>query len=303
MPEPSPQFVTLAHQFVRHLALERGLSQRTVESYGRDVSQFLEELAAQGVSRPRDLRRHHLVLYVSALTVRGLAATSVRRKVSAVRCFLRFLLTEERLATDPSAHLSAARVGRSLPKVLSLRLMEQMLAGVNQESARGLRDYALLCLTYSSGLRASEAVALRMTDADLKRRLIRCRGKGRRERIVPFGAPARDALQRYLAYGRPVLCKNPRQAALFVNARGKPLTRVGLWKIVKQAALAAGLDPETVSPHVLRHSFATHLLERGADIRAIQEMLGHASISTTQIYTHVSRALAREAYDQAHPRA
>jgi integrase/recombinase XerD len=292
---PSPQ----VSAFLRSLLLERGLADNTVAAYRRDLAQFEEFLA--GCRRA--------TVEVTAEDIREfLAAGDWRpatraRKTAAVRALYRHLLLAGVVRSDPSARLAPSRPDLVLPDTLSQEQAERLITRPGAGPA-GLRDRALLEILYGSGLRASESLSLRLQDVDLEVGFVRVTGKGDKERVVPLGRPGMQAVTAYLQRGRPLLGRvgHLKPPQLFLNQRGRPLTRQGLHLIVKRHARAAGLA-ETVSAHTLRHSFATHLLEGGADLRAVQEMLGHADLSTTQIYTHVTREHLRRLYDDAHPRA
>lgn len=285
--------------YLAWLRLERGLSDNTVASYRRDIEQLLRHLAQEEKS-PDEVTADDLRAY---LAVQHWCPATRARKTAAIRSFFRFLVVSGRRPTDPASRLAAPRKERTLPRVLSVEDVEKMLA-LPPATPLGLRDRALLELLYGAGLRASELVGLRRGDLDLEVGFVRTVGKGDRERVVPIGRKAIEAVDAYLRRGRPLLgsagaLKDP---LLLLNARGRRLSRMGLHTIVKRYAAKAGLG-SNVSAHTLRHSFATHLLEGGADLRAVQEMLGHADLSTTQIYTHLSRERLRRVYDEAHPRA
>jgi integrase/recombinase XerD len=282
--------------FLDTLAVERGLSTHTVEAYGRDLRHHFRFLAEAGVIAPRAVEEVHLILYLGSLRRAGLAPATVMRRLSAVRAFYRYLVREELLTTDPTTNLPTARLLRRLPSVLAVEEVERLLVQPDTDTPRGLRDRAMLELLYATGLRVSELVGLARGDLNLDLGLVRCVGKGGKERIVPVGQPARRAVQAYLASRRDAA------PALFLGNKGRPLTRVAFWRIIARYARQAGIRG-AVSPHTLRHSFATHLLEGGADLRAIQELLGHSSIATTQIYTHVTVDRLREVYRAYHPRA
>jgi integrase/recombinase XerD len=287
--------------YLAHVLTERGLARHTVEAYARDLADFAGFAVRRGVGRPADLRRSTITLYLLGLRRRGLAETSVARRLAAIRGWTAFMLREGALADDPALDLTVARRPRRLPDVLSVEEVERLLAQPRGDGPIAWRDRAILELLYAAGLRVSELVALDVGDVHLSVEYVRCVGKGGRERVVPVGAAAVRALQRYLTHGRPVLAGRRPTAALFVNARGGRLTRQSVWKLLRASAQAAGIR-RPIHPHTLRHSFATHLLDGGADLRAVQEMLGHASVATTQIYTHLSRSRLREVYRRAHPR-
>ncbi|MTV26824.1 site-specific tyrosine recombinase XerD [Nitriliruptoraceae bacterium ZYF776] len=296
----------LLGRYLDHLRVERGLARNTLDAYRRDLSVYADYLADIDVADPRAVATEDLEAFVGWLrarrtrTDRPYAAASIARIVVAVRGFHRFLAREGLTDGDVAAPVGTPRAARSLPKALSVADVERLLAAPAGEGALARRDRALLELLYGAGVRISEAIDLDVDDLDPVDRLARVRGKGDKERVVPYGEVAAQALDAWLVGGRPTL--SPRAPALFVNARGGRLTRQGAWKVVTGHATRVGLG-DTVSPHTLRHSFATHLLDGGADVRAVQELLGHASVTTTQIYTLVSRAALREVYERAHPRA
>ena len=291
----------LVDAYLSHLAVERRLSPNTVESYGRDLSQ-LSAAAAALARAVESLDRRALEQVVRQMMGEGRSPKSVARAVACFRGFYRFLVLSGHRRDNPAADVQAPRAWKALPKFLSSDEVDRLLGAPDTTQPRGLRDRALIELLYATGLRVSEMVSLRQQDLNLESGYLTCTGKGRKQRLVPIGDEASAWLTRYLKEGRPVLMKRRASAKLFVNARdGAGLTRVGFWKILKEHGRQAGL-PRTLSPHVLRHSFATHLLERGADLRAIQMMLGHSDLSTTQIYTHILDARLRAVYDKFHPR-
>ena len=290
--------------FLDHLRVERRLADHTLESYGRDLRALAEYAAGEGRA-PEALDRKALDAFVGQQRTRGLSPRSVARMVAAVRGFYKFLVLDRRLAHSPADDLTPPHAWPALPKFLSLEDVDKLIAQPDVTTPLGIRDRAMIELLYATGLRVSELIAVRLPDLHLDEQYMTCVGKGSKERLIPIGEEAADWIQRYHREARPQLVKNRKgrgvRDGLFVNARGGALTRVGFWKILKHYGRKAGL-PRTLSPHVLRHSFATHLLDRGADLRAIQMMLGHADLSTTQIYTHVLEARLRAVYDRFHPR-
>ena len=287
--------------YLDHLRVERGLAPNSLLAYGQD----LRRLRAYAETRQRDvlgLGQADLADFIGSLRALGLAPRSVARAVHAVRGLYRFAVREGRLDDDPMTNLKAPRVFKALPRYLTGAQVDALLAAPDTTTPLGLRDRAILEVFYATGLRVSELIGLRPSDLDLQVGLLTCFGKGRKERLVPMGQVARRWVKRYLGEVRPRLTRNKPASPLFVNHHGRGLTRMGLWGIVRRHAVAAGVE-HVLTPHVLRHSFATHLLERGADLRSLQAMLGHADISTTQIYTHVTRERLRKVYDQFHPRA
>ncbi len=287
--------------YLEHLRVERRLADLTLESYGRDLKALAAYAALVG-RRPEALDRPALEQFVREQMIRGLSPRSVARMVASVRGFYRFLVLDRRLEGSPADDLRPPRAWPALPKFLSLEQVDTLIAQPDVSTPRGQRDRAMIELLYATGLRVTELVSVRQSDLHLTEHYLTCIGKGSKERLVPIGEQASDWIRTYQSGGRRVLLKGASSPRLFVNARGGPLSRVGFWKILKQYGRRAGL-PRALSPHVLRHSFATHLLERGADLRAIQLMLGHADLSTTQIYTHVLEARLRTIYDRFHPRA
>ena len=287
--------------YLDHLRVERRLADNSVEGYARDLGRLAGFAAASGC-RPRDLSRAQLEAFVRALLSDGLSPRSVARSVASLRGYYRYLVREDRLAASPADDLRAARPWPALPRYLSPDDVDRLLHQPDDTTPRGLRDRALVEVLYATGLRVSELVGLRAADVNLSAGYLTCTGKGDKQRLVPIGDEAAAWVRRYQRDGRPALVRRGTSARLFVNARGGPLSRVGFWKVLKGYVRQAGLRSD-VSPHVLRHSFATHLLERGADLRAIQMMLGHADLSTTQIYTHVLESRMRTIYDRFHPRA
>ena len=295
---------TAADAFLQHAALERGLSPRTLEAYGRDLARFVRFALGQGVRDAGGLARAHVTGFVESLAAEGLAPRSRARMLVTVRRFVRFLLATGRIARDPSEGVLSPRLPRALPKGLRPDESAALLAAASGEDPLALRDRAMLEVLYGAGLRVSELVGLPRSALDARGGLLRVLGKGRRERIVPLGEPALEALARYLADARPLLaaCGRRPSEALFLSRRGAAMSRQNFFERLRAVALRAGLPRERVSPHVLRHAFATDLLEGGADLRAVQAMLGHADLATTQIYTHVSRGRLRELVDEHHPR-
>jgi integrase/recombinase XerD len=276
------------------------MSPNTVESYARDLA----ALAGYAESRGKDvegLQRTDLEAFVRHLQSAGHSPRSAARAVASVRGLYRFLLAEKAIAADPAEDLRAPRAWPALPKYLDLEEVDRLLAQPDAATPRGVRDKTLIEVLYATGLRVTELLSLKPGDVSLDAGYLTCVGKGDKQRIVPFGTAAADWLARYVKDARPALLRNRKSAWLFVNARGGRLSRVGFWKILKEYGVRAGITRD-ISPHVLRHSFATHLLDRGADLRAIQMMLGHADLSTTQIYTHVLEARLRAVYDKFHPR-
>ena len=287
-------------EYLDHLRVERGLAANSLLAYGRDLRHLTAFAGEQG-KHVLELQQQDISLFIGRLRARGLGARSVARAVHAVRGLYRFALRESRLVSDPMENLKAPRAFQPLPRYLTLGQVDELLAAPDIATPLGLRDRTMLEVLYATGLRVSELIGLQPEDVDLQVGLLTAFGKGRKERLVPLGSSAREMVELYLREARGRLGR--RQAApLFLNNRGGRLSRMGVWGIVRRYAVQLGVQ-DVLTPHVLRHSFATHLLERGADLRALQAMLGHADISTTQIYTHVSRERLRQVYDQFHPRA
>ncbi len=284
------------------LALESGHSTNTVEAYLRDLRRLGEFALGRGIEDPARVTRTHLRDFVYLLKDMGLSPATIRREVSAIRTYFGFLVGEGRVTDDPSDRLESPRRGRTLPETLSVKEVEALLAAPSIDEPLGWRDRALLELAYGAGMRVSELCGIGLSDLLLPEQLVRIFGKGGKERLVPLGRAVIGAVSVYLHTLRPELDRGHSRGRVLLNARGEPLSRVGAWGIVKRSAERAGIAKD-VTPHTLRHSFATHLLEGGADLRAVQEMLGHADLSTTQIYTHVDREYLRSVHKQYHPRA
>ena len=273
----------------------------TVEAYGRDLARFVEYAVVKGTQAPPDVNARLLRDFVYHLKDLGLSPASIRRSISALRTYYRFLLADGIVVRDPTERLETPKKWRTLPEVLTVPEIQRLLAAPTIDEPLYFRDRALLELAYGAGLRVSEWIGLGVRDLVLEEGLVRVFGKGSKERLVPIGRQAIGAVAIYVRELRPRLEKGEGKGILFLNARGEPLSRMGAWKILRKYVDKAGIE-KTVTPHTLRHSFATHLLEGGADLRAVQEMLGHADISTTQIYTHVDREYLRSVHRQFHPR-
>lgn len=287
--------------FVDYLSFERGLSDRTLSAYKRDLKKLLGFLRGKGRGGPEDTTAQDLRDFVSHLKDSGLAPSSIRRVLSSVRGYFAFLLEEGVLEADPSERIESPRSWRRLPDVLSVEEVGKILEAPNPDDPMYWRDRAILETLYATGMRVSELVELRLSNLDLEDGICAVFGKGAKERLVPLGAPARRAVERYLKEVRVRLDSGRGEGRVFLNQRGRPLTRASIWDFVKKYASRAGVE-RRVSPHTFRHSFATHLLEGGADLVAVQELLGHADISTTQIYTHVDREYLKEVHRTFHPR-
>jgi len=291
--------------FEEYVRIDRGLSAATVAAYSSDLVQFVEFLRGHGFDSPQGVEVNDLREFVYELKDRGLAPRTISRKISALRSYFGFLQTLAVIGSDPCELLDGPKIGRALPSVLSQSEVERLLDVPETGDPLAVRDWAMLEFMYATGVRISELVTLRARDVDLEERLVKVRGKGSKERIIPFGGAAVEALSVYLREARPTLARAAAGAgdpALFISRRGRRLTRKGAWDIVRRHVVEAGIG-KRVTPHTLRHTFATHLLQGGADIAAVQEMLGHADISTTQIYTHLDRSYLSEIHRRYHPRS
>jgi integrase/recombinase XerD len=287
--------------FLDYLTFEKGLSERTLSAYERDLGKLFAFLSTLGRPDPEAIEPGDLREFVYHLKDSGLGPASIRRAVSSLRSYFAFLLEEGVLDGDPSERLDAPRAGRELPDVLSVEEVQRLLETPDPDNPMFWRDRAVLEVLYATGVRVSELVGLKLANLDLEEGVCSVFGKGSKERIVPLGAPARRALERYLREVRPRLDEGKGSGTVFLNRRGGPLSRMAIWNLVREAAAKGGIA-RRVSPHTLRHTFATHLLEGGADLAAVQDLLGHADISTTQIYTHVDRDYLREVHRTFHPR-
>ncbi|OXS71250.1 site-specific tyrosine recombinase XerD [Priestia filamentosa] len=290
--------------FIHYLVVERGLASNTIESYKRDLVKYDEYLKkVETVSSFEEVTREHIIAFMRYMMENGKSSKTIARHVASIRSFHQFLLREHIMDKDPSVHIETPQVERTLPKVLSPDEVEALLTAPDESTPFGKREKAMLELLYATGIRVTELMNLNVEDVHMTMGFVRCIGKGDKERIVPMGKMASEALQKYIEESRSKLLKrNQKEEALFLNHHGRRLTRQGFWKILKKLALSAQIEKE-LTPHTLRHSFATHLLENGADLRAVQEMLGHADISTTQIYTHVTKKRLKDVYNEFHPRA
>src|SRR3984957_1008054 len=291
--------------YLNYIRVERGLSRNTLEAYGSDLYKFTEFLLNRRLSLAR-VKRDDVVDFLSTLYRSGLDSRSVARHLVTVRSFFKFLVTDGIVNTDPTTNLESPKIRQTLPSFLSVKEIEKLLTLPDVHTPLGLRDRALLDVLYSCGLRVTELVSLRGDNIDFELGCIRCIEKGDKERLVPIGRKALESVQKYMAEARPRLMRSRRRAkltnAIFLNRQGGQLGRVGIWKILAAYGRAMGLRKK-LTPHKLRHSFATHLLDRGADLRSVQMMLGHADISTTQIYTHVMEDRLKNVYKAHHPRA
>lgn len=289
-------------EFINYLTVERGLAKNTLESYGRDLKQFGIYLHDKDVDVLKQSNRAVIMAYLHSLQNKGRAVSTISRNLAAIKSFFQFLVREKYLEKDPAANLESPKLEKKLPKTLTIAEVEELVKQPDIVFPSGLRDKAMLELLYATGIRVSELISLNVSDVNLEMGYIRCYGKGSKERIVPLGSIAAKCVKDYIQRGRAKIVRTYDEPSLFVNHHGKRLTRQGFWKIIKKYAHEAQISKE-ITPHTLRHSFATHLLENGADLRSVQEMLGHADISTTQIYTHVTKNHLKEVYEKAHPRA
>jgi integrase/recombinase XerD len=296
----SPSSENLLKLYLEYLSVEKGLSLNTRSSYGNDLNKLLLFARKEKLSL-KTMREEDLTRFIHHMSRAGLSARSLARLVSVLKSFYKYMVLDGVIKRNPAANLSSPKIWMSLPKFLTVEEVERLLQRPDQKSARGIRDRAMLELLYATGLRVSELVKLKLEDIRFDDGFLLCRGKGGKERIVPIGHSALDAVKKYWGEARFQFVRQP-DVHLFLTNRGKPFSRQGFWKVLKRYAGEAGLA-DNISPHVLRHSFATHLLERGADLRSVQLMLGHSQITTTQIYTHVSRRHLRAVYEKYHPRA
>lgn len=288
--------------FLHYLAVEKGLARNTLEAYSRDLISYYDFLEQQGVTSLSATTKLTVTAFIMAQRKRGLSLRSITRSLVVLRGFYKFLVQEDYLQANPLEGMELPKLSSPLPHVLSVQDVEGLLALPDDESARGIRDGAMLELLYATGMRVSELVDLPVHGLNLEVGFVTVKGKGGKERIVPIGEVAVDKLKAYLEKSRPAILKGMENPYLFLNTRGDKLSRQGFWKILKSYALRAGISKK-ITPHTLRHSFATHLLERGADLRFVQAMLGHADISTTQIYTHVNQEYLKQLHRRFHPRA
>lgn len=290
--------------YMHFLRVERQLAENTITSYKRDLTDYIEFLLAMNIESIDATTRGDVLLYLQKLNEDGKSSRTVSRHISSIRSFHQFLLREKVTTADPTIHLELPKIEQKLPRVLSMEEIDKLIGAPDRSKPQGVRDHALLEILYGTGMRVSELIDLDLDDIHLSMGFVRVFGKGGKERIVPLGNKAIEACTQYINEARTRFISNKQGPvdALFVNMRGGRLTRQGCWKLLKGHALKANIQKK-LTPHILRHSFATHLIENGADLRAVQEMLGHADISTTQIYTHVSRSRLKEVYVKFHPRA
>ncbi len=290
-------------EFLNHLTVERGLSRNTLEAYTRDLTRLVDFLAERKVVRPDGLTASVIQAFLGHLTAQNLAQSSVARASAAIRTLLKFFYANHWMAQDPTNLIDAPKPGQKLPKVLARTQVGSLFQAIDPNNRLALRDRAILELFYACGLRVSELCDLTLSSIDRQVGVVRCIGKGRKERIVPIGGPALKAVDDYVRHLRDQLDLSGQAGRLFLTVGGQPMDRVNTWRMIKKYALAAGLNPGKVSPHTLRHSFASHLLEGGADLRVVQELLGHANVATTQIYTHIDQRRLKNIHRRFHPRA
>ncbi len=294
--------MTWIDEFLAYLSCERGLAQNTIESYGRDLNQFEEFINDTYGIQLEDVSEDVILSYMKAMRDQGKANSSISRSISSIRGFYGFARHEGLMEEDPTTNISSPKQEKTLPQVLNAKEVAVLLDAPSTHTPSGIRDKAMLETMYATGMRVSELVSLNLGDIDTHMGYAKCMGKGAKERIIPMGSVACLWVETYLRSARGQLLHGRREKALFVNCRGKRLTRQGFWIIIKGYAGKAGISKD-VTPHILRHCFATHLLENGADLRSVQEMLGHSDIATTEIYTHLTRGKLKEIYDRTHPRA
>ena len=286
--------------FLNYLIVERGLADNSISAYRNDLRQFADHLAAKGIVRVEDLQRKHIKDCLHELYLNGKSSTTMARHITAIKSFCRFLSAEKRLEGNPALHIERPKTEAYLPQVLSQPKVDELLELPDTTKMLGIRDKAMLELIYACGLRVSELLSLTLYDIHADLGFLRCLGKGDKERIIPVGKLALQALEQYLTEARPALLKGQKTRELFLNHHGRPMTRQGFWKIIKAYGCRINVE---ITPHTMRHSVATHLLANGADLRMVQELLGHSDIGTTQIYTHVADTHLQRVYEQYHPRA
>ena len=291
----------LIDEFLNFLSLERGLAKNTISSYRRDLKKYAAYLKTKNIGTIDRIKRSDVNSFLMGLKDKGLNSSSIARNLTAIKIFHKFLLSEGYSKEDIASVLDSPKLWKHLPDVLSISEVNKIISQPNLKNSQGIRDRAGLELMYATGMRVSELVSLNLNDLNLDVGFVKCMGKGQKERIVPLGQKAKEALERYLQKIRPVLAKGRSSNALFLTRLGKKMSRQTFWKIIKRYVRLARIN-KRITPHTLRHSFATHLLERGADLRVVQELLGHANISTTQIYTHVNKDRLKSVHHKFHPR-
>lgn len=289
-------------KFINYLAVDRGLAHNTLEAYGRDLKQYQTFLNQRNLSDISKSCQNTILEYLENLKEEGKAVSTISRNIAALKAFFQYMVREKYIVTDPAEKVDAPKMEKRLPKTLTVSEVEELLKQPDSRTVAGMRDKAMLELLYATGIRVSELIALNVSDANLDMGLLKCYGKYGKERLVPLGSLAVKAVHEFLQRSRIKVIRSYEEEALFLNHHGRRLTRQGFWKIIKKYAMQANIHKE-ITPHILRHSFAAHLLENGADLRSVQEMLGHADISTTQIYTYVAHNPLKEVYKNTHPRA
>lgn len=292
----------LLDSFLTYLTIEKGLSKNTLESYGRDVRKFLAFLEKGQIKTVQEIKYENILDFLSDFKKKDFSDTTTVRTIVSIKQFFKYLLLEKIIKEDPTSQIHTPKMKKSIPGVISLEDVEKVLSSPDESTPEGVRDLAMLEVLYATGIRVSELIGLKLNEVNFEMGFVIVYGKGSKERIVPIGGQAQEKLKTYMTESRAVLLKEREAKELFVTRRGKGMTRQGFWKLIKNYALKAGITKD-VSPHTLRHSFATHLLERGADLRTIQIMLGHSDISTTQIYTHVENERLKEIHKKYHPRS
>jgi integrase/recombinase XerD len=292
----------LLDNYLDYLIVEKGLANNTLQSYQLDLKSFLNFLKSGSVTNVHEISKHHITAFLILLNKEGKSPATIARHMASLKSFFGFIIKEQIVLQDPTRNLGTTKLPKVFPQILTIDEIDILLNSPDLHTNLGIRDKAMLELIYGTGLRVSELLSLNLTDINLEIGYLRCMGKGAKERIIPVGSFAEKALVNYLSNSRGKLLKNSAEKALFLNSRGKRLTRQGFWKILKQYAFQVGIKT-TITPHTLRHSVATHMLENGADLRTVQEMLGHADITTTQIYTHLTKNHLKEVYNKCHPRA
>jgi integrase/recombinase XerD len=292
----------LLENFLEYLSVERGLAKNTIAAYNRDLKSYIFYLRTKNITNIEHTNRTTIVSYLLIMQKKGKASSSISRACAAIKSFYQFLFKERIIDEDPTINLDSPKLEHRLPKVLTVEEVEKLLCQPDMSNPLGMRDKSMLELLYATGMRVSELISIAVEDVNLEMGFLRCTGKGSKERIVPVGTIAVEYLEHYITNARKTILNGKKSNILFLNRQGNNMTRQGFWKIIKKYSRQAGVNKQ-ITPHTLRHSFATHLLENGADLRAVQEMLGHADISTTQIYTHITRNKIKEVYDKTHPRA
>jgi len=292
----------LLDSFLTYLTVEKGLSKNTLESYGRDVRKFVLYLEENKISSVQNIKYENILDFLSHFRKQGFSDTTTVRSIVSIKQFFKYLLVEKIIRENPTSRIRTPRMKKSIPGVITLQEVEKVLDAPNETTPQGIRDSAMLEVLYATGIRVSELIGLKLNEVNFEMGFVIVYGKGSKERIVPIGGKAQEKLKTYMELSRPALLKSKESKALFVTRRGKGMTRQGFWKLIKAHAVNSGIT-KNISPHTLRHSFATHLLERGADLRTIQIMLGHSDIATTQIYTHVESERLKEIHKKYHPRS